>query len=75
MIRSKQNELRSYIDRLDSLSPLNVLKRGYSCITRDDTVITSVKDLDIGQEIKVSMADGTVDVTVDRINMNSEEDI
>ena len=75
MIRSKQNELRIYIDRLDSLSPLNVLKRGYSCITRDDTVITSVKDLDIGQEIKVSMADGTVDVTVDRINMNSEEDI
>ena len=44
--------------RLDALSPLKVMARGYSIITKDNEVVTSSKKLEKGDRIAVGFADG-----------------
>lgn len=48
--------------RLDNVSPLRVLNRGYSIITNaeDDTLIKSTKGLNIGKRIKVRFFQGSI---------------
>ena len=47
--------------KLDAMSPLKVLVRGYSLSTaQDGTVIRSITQTKAGQEIGVRLADGTL---------------
>lgn len=44
--------------KLESLSPLKVLTRGYSITMRGQTVVDSVKKIEIGDELMLRFADG-----------------
>ena len=46
------------IAKLDALSPLKTLTRGYSIVQKDDKVITSVKQLKNDDEIDIKLKDG-----------------
>ena len=50
---------------LDSLSPMKTLARGYS-VSKDDKVISKINDVDVGDDVKVTLYDGDVDCTVNR---------
>ncbi len=57
----KQQEKTKYVElvsKLDALSPLKTLTRGYSIIERNDKIIKSVKDLNTGDNIKLKLVDG-----------------
>ena len=57
----KQQEKTKYVElvsKLDALSPLKTLTRGYSIIERNDKIIKSVKDLNSGDNIKLKLIDG-----------------
>jgi len=51
--------------KLDAMSPLKVLTRGYAMV-RDDRgeVVRSVRQTELGQRIRVSLSDGTLSATV-----------
>ncbi len=49
---------------LDSLSPLRVLDRGYALVQKQDEVVKSVKQIKAGDELKVRLAQGQLDVEV-----------
>ncbi|NLY62501.1 MAG: exodeoxyribonuclease VII large subunit [Erysipelothrix sp.] len=49
---------------LDSYSPINTLKRGYSIVEHNDQIIKSVKDININDEIKVALGDGHIIASV-----------
>ena len=52
--------------RLEDLSPLNVLHRGYSMVTSaGGGVLTSPKNVSIGEQVQVRMEKGTLFCTVD----------
>lgn len=44
--------------RLEALSPLKVLSRGYSIVKNDDKIITNVNDLSIGDKISLQFETG-----------------
>ena len=51
--------------KLDAMSPLKVLTRGYSMAqTADGTVVSSVHQVEAGERITVSLSDGTLSATV-----------
>lgn len=51
--------------QLESLSPLAVLARGYAvAYDAKGTIVKSVEAFDEGDELKVRVADGTLDCTV-----------
>ncbi len=53
------------VSKLDAMSPLKVLTRGYSMAqTEDGQVIRSVSQVELGQRIRVALGDGTLSATV-----------
>ncbi len=58
--------------KLDALSPLKVLGRGYAMVTREEAVIRSVGQLAAGDRIAVSLADGTAQCTVDTLQRRNK---
>jgi exodeoxyribonuclease VII large subunit len=50
--------------RLDALSPLATLGRGYSVVRKGARVLRSVEKAPPGSDIEVALADGTLDATV-----------
>jgi exodeoxyribonuclease VII large subunit len=68
-VREQEQRLVAISGKLDSLSPLAVLGRGYS-LTQDmksGKLITSVKQLKPGSEIRTRLAEGSVVSTVNKI--------
>lgn len=64
-IERRAGSVRQATARLDALSPLKVLARGYSIATRDDgRAITGLDDLDEGEPIHVRVRDGVVHASV-----------
>lgn len=60
-----KRELSSAAAKLDALSPLQTLARGYSIpITEDGTVIRSAKEMKVGTEFTLRMKDGSADCIV-----------
>ncbi len=45
--------------RLEALSPLKVLGRGYSIIKKDENIITDVNELSIGNSVSLQLANGS----------------
>ncbi len=53
------------VSKLDAMSPLKVLTRGYSMAqTRDGTVVRSVAQVELGERLTVSLSDGKLSATV-----------
>ena len=51
--------------KLDAMSPLKVLTRGYSMAQKEGgEVVTSVKQVELGEKITVSLSDGRLSATV-----------
>ena len=60
-IKIKQKEKTKYIElisKLDALSPLKTLTRGYSIVETDNKIIKSSKQLSTGDKIKLRFSDG-----------------
>ena len=53
------------ISKLDSLSPLKTLSRGYSIIQKQNKIIKSKKDLISGDNIKITLIDGDIDAKIE----------
>ncbi len=53
--------------KLDALSPLKVLSRGYAAVYCNENIISSVHSVREGAKISVSMSDGTLLCTVDSL--------
>lgn len=56
------------VSMLEALSPLKVLTRGYSITYDNNNILTSVKSLAEGSEIKTKFIDGEVISTISSIN-------
>ena len=60
--------------KLDAMSPLKVLTRGYSMAQKTDgEVVTSIKQVEAGERIRVSLKDGTLSATVMEKKENGHE--
>ena len=65
MLESKKHRYLVNASKLDALSPLKVLTRGY-CVTQkeDHSVVTSLNQIHSGDQITVTVSDGKFLATV-----------
>ena len=69
-ITQKNQRYIAAVSKLDAMSPLKVMTRGYSMAqTETGTVIRSVSQVELGERIRISFSDGRISATV----MNKEE--
>jgi len=65
IIKDKHNRYRLTLQALENLSPIAVLRRGYSIITNvTGDLVKSVDDAETGDRIKVLLYDGSLDCEI-----------
>ena len=52
--------------RLEALSPLAVLTRGYAAVSREDVTLTRAQDVRNGDRLTIRFADGAVDAVAEK---------
>ena len=64
-IKEDKTKFVKEVAKLDALSPLKTLTRGYSIISKQDgRIAKEVKDLSQGEKVSVRLSDGSVDAQV-----------
>ncbi len=65
--KSHGNRLSLLVARLDALSPLSALARGYGIVKskKDNNVVRTVKNVKTGDKLEISLQDGSFGCTVD----------
>ena len=65
------NAISHYASKLEAISPLKVLSRGYGIVEDDNNIpIKSCANLENGDRIRVKLLDGEIRATVDEVAIN-----
>lgn len=69
LVNNKRQRFALLTQKLNSLSPLNILSRGYSLTyDKDDNIVKSANQVEIGEEIKVILNEGSLKAQVSAKN-------
>ncbi|MCQ2451970.1 MAG: exodeoxyribonuclease VII large subunit [Oscillospiraceae bacterium] len=72
VLLQKTAQFQNLAGKLDALSPLKVLSRGYSMVEqKDGRIVRSINNLKIGESLKLSFADGGADCRVTDIRKDN----
>lgn len=61
-MQGKQNHLELLLNRLAAINPAAVMGRGYGIVTRQDRLVSSIRDVEIDDELQLTLADGSLKV-------------
>ena len=64
ILNQKKQKYTYLLGKLDALSPLKTLERGYSILKKEEKAITSIKDLNKDDLITIQMKDGSKEAIV-----------
>ena len=60
LMKDKKQQFQRATQQLDLLSPLKIMNRGYGILQQEETIIKSVDQLEVNQELTIQLVDGTV---------------
>ncbi len=64
----RRQQFISLIAKLDAMSPLKVLTRGYAMIqTTHEEIVRSIKNINIGDTVKISLEDGIATASISQV--------
>ena len=63
-----QTQMQKLVAALDNLSPLRIMSRGYTYVTKNEQVVNSVEKLSVNDAIKLNFSDGSADAIIKTIN-------
>ncbi len=73
-VDAKKHNFVSYASKLDAMSPLKVLTRGYAMTeTANGQVVSSISQVQVGQSVVVSVYDGSFTAQISQIKENDHE--
>ena len=64
LIDKKANKYLQIVSKLETLSPLETIKRGYTMTKKDNKVITSSKKIKKGDHLEINFSDGSIEAEV-----------
>lgn len=67
LIQNFENRFSNEVNRLDAMSPLKVLNRGYAVAQKNEQTVKSVTELQRGDELTLRLQDGSVNCTVNAV--------
>lgn len=72
LMKDKKQQFQRVIQQLDLLSPLKIMNRGYGILQQEETIIKSVDQLEVNQELTIQLVDGTVRSKVTSIEKGNQ---
>jgi exodeoxyribonuclease VII large subunit len=68
IVNTKRNVYISLVSKLDAMSPLKVLTRGYAMVSAEDgNLLRSVKQVQLKDKAIITLTDGKLIATIDEI--------
>lgn len=64
MLQTKRQSLQNLSGRLQAMSPLATLERGYAVVTSEQKLIRSVQQISLGEKINIRLAEGQLECEV-----------
>ena len=55
------------VNKLEVLNPLNTLNRGYAIVKKDNKVLSSIKNINEGENITISLKDGNIESKIIKV--------
>ncbi len=72
ILHQSRQRFLSQAAKLDALSPLKVLTRGYAMVqTGEGSVVRSVRDISVGEDLDIRFSDGAVSTTITCVKESS----
>lgn len=76
IIKNRRHKLAIYIERLEGLSPIKKLNRGYALVANEkNEVVNRLDRIEIGEKISISVIDGDLKATVEEKTANKRMDL
>ncbi len=63
----KENQLNNLLSKLDALSPLKVLSRGYSVVIKNGKAVNDSKSINKGDNVLIKFSEGEVEAEVTKV--------
>ncbi len=60
------------VEKCTILNPLNIIKKGYTIVYKDDEIVYNVKDLEINGQVNIKFSDGVAVATINNKIINEE---
>lgn len=67
IIEKYEVEFNNLVEKSTLLNPLNIIKKGYSIVYKDNDIVYNVSSLNKDDEIKIRFSDGQATATVNKI--------
>lgn len=67
LLNKKEHQFKQGVVQLEAYSPLNILARGYSVVSKDGNVVKSVASLEQQDDVEIRLLDGKINATVNSI--------
>lgn len=67
LLKSKQNDYKLILNKLDLLNPIRILSKGYSVLKKDGKIIKDSKKLKIGDNIEIKLFKGDINAKVEKV--------
>ncbi|UEL46836.1 exodeoxyribonuclease VII large subunit [Terrisporobacter hibernicus] len=67
-LETSKEKLSKKAALLHNLSPLATISRGYSIVEKDNKVINSIKEVDVNEDINITLKDGSLECNINKIN-------
>lgn len=64
LINNNESKLNNLIDKVVILNPFNIMNKGYSIVYKNELIVSTIKDLNKGDDIFIKMVDGTIEAKV-----------
>lgn len=64
VIKTNKMQFATLVSKLDALSPLKVIQRGYGLIETQEKVVKSIKDVNVNENITIKVSDGKIKANV-----------
>ncbi len=65
LVKDKKSKFAMLAGKLDALSPLKVLERGYSVVkTSEGNIVSGLEQVSVGDSLEISLKDGKIDCNV-----------
>ncbi len=71
-LKEKDFRLKQSIQGLEHLSPLKILARGYAVVEKDTSLVRSIKEVEVGDKVNISIQDGQLEANIVAISEEKE---
>ncbi len=67
LLIDKKNQYNILLNKLELLNPISILKKGYSVVKKEKSIIKDIKDINVGDILNIKLYKGNINAKVEKV--------